>query len=79
MYSHPKEHYGVFGDAEMSETNTETKYIVHWNSMPPCRKEAEFPTLEVAEFWYNKKLDQDKDPDMYVKETTTSVTSTKLR
>ena len=63
----------------MTETNTEIKYIVHWNSMPFGQKEAEFPALEIAEFWYNKKLDQHKDPDMYIRETNTSVTSKKLK
>ena len=51
----------------------ETKYIVTWKSpQEPKRKEAHFDKWFLAESWYNEKLEEDKNPSMFMEETTIS-------
>ena len=50
---------------------TETKYRLTWKSdTQHTRKEAYFPTLEMAEMWYNEKLTEGKKPNLWQEETT---------
>ena len=51
---------------------TETKYLVSWKSdTQRSRKEAIFGTLEMAEVWYDEKLEEGKKPHLWQEETTT--------
>ena len=47
-------------------------YHLTWKSdTQRTRKEAHFPTLEMAEEWYNEKLTEGKKPQLLIEETTT--------
>ena len=51
---------------------TEIKYRLTWKSdTQRTRKEGYFPTLEMAEEWYNEKLTEGKKPVLWQEETTT--------
>ena len=51
---------------------TEITYMVSWKSNTQrTRKEAIFGTLEMAETWYNEKLEEGKKPHLWQEETTT--------
>lgn len=51
---------------------TEITYQVTWKSdTQHTRKEAYFPTLTMAEEWYNEKLEEGKKPVLWQEETTT--------
>jgi hypothetical protein len=48
------------------------KYIVTWTSQEPKRGEVYFYILQHAEFFYNEKLEEDKNPSIFMEETTTT-------
>jgi hypothetical protein len=51
----------------------ENKFVVTWKSpQEPKRKEAHFDKRFLAESWYNEKLEEGKDPSMFMEETMVS-------
>jgi hypothetical protein len=48
------------------------RYYLTWKSETQRnRKEGYFPTLTMAEEWYNRKLEEGKKPKLWQEETTT--------
>ena len=46
---------------------TQTKYIVSWKTEHPrTSKGVSFVTLEGAKSWYNKKLVEGKEPQLWI-------------
>jgi|688.fasta_scaffold2770596_2 hypothetical protein len=57
----------------MKSLDVAVKYIVTWkSSQEPKRKEAHFDILHLAESWYNEKLEEDKNPSIFMEETAIS-------
>ena len=55
------------------DNKTEIKYRLTWKSdTQRTRKEAYFPTRKIAEEWYDEKLAEGKNPQLWKVETTTT-------
>lgn len=50
------------------KNNRVVKYIVTWKPKTYTRKEATFDEQDLAELFYEEKLEENKSPSLYVKE-----------